>query len=284
MAEAFLSLDAGERADILRTVAARSGRSAIMLEKDIWVCWVLQAVFSMPDPHPMAFKGRAEDLCGAARERHAVLAIRLHALRRDGPHLGVQVDLLPPRKAHLARPGRGQHQELERRERAAPAPAGPARRLIRSRRPGVQACRPQHGRGVARVMLRAMSENALLLSVVGTGIGVTAVVVSVVAIAAHGINSRLSALGGELSARIDKTSARIDTMNDRIDARIDTMNDRIDARIDTMNDRIDALRREVREDHAALDARLREVQVEFAKVDQRLATVERVVLPPAPPA
>ena len=44
MAEAFLSLDSGERADILRTVAARSGRAAIILEKDIWVCWVLQAV------------------------------------------------------------------------------------------------------------------------------------------------------------------------------------------------------------------------------------------------
>ena len=57
MAEAFLSLDAGERADILRTVAARSGRSAIILEKDIWVCWVLDALFSMPEPHPMAFKG-----------------------------------------------------------------------------------------------------------------------------------------------------------------------------------------------------------------------------------
>ena len=57
MAEAFLSLDARERADILRTVAAQSGRAAIILEKDIWVCWVLQALFSMPDPHPMAFKG-----------------------------------------------------------------------------------------------------------------------------------------------------------------------------------------------------------------------------------
>ena len=39
------------------TVAARSGRAAIILEKDIWVCWVLQALFSMPDSHPMAFKG-----------------------------------------------------------------------------------------------------------------------------------------------------------------------------------------------------------------------------------
>ena len=57
MAEPFLSLDTRERADILLTVAARSRRTAIILEKDIWVCWVLQALFSMPDPHPMAFKG-----------------------------------------------------------------------------------------------------------------------------------------------------------------------------------------------------------------------------------
>ena len=34
MAEAFLSLHARERADILRTVAAQSGRPAIILEKD----------------------------------------------------------------------------------------------------------------------------------------------------------------------------------------------------------------------------------------------------------
>ena len=57
MAEPFLSLKRRERGDILRTVAANSGRSAVILEKDIWVCWVLQALFSMSDPHPMAFKG-----------------------------------------------------------------------------------------------------------------------------------------------------------------------------------------------------------------------------------
>ena len=57
MAERFLSLGARERADIIRTVAADSGRSAVILEKDLWVCWVLEALFSMPDPHPMAFKG-----------------------------------------------------------------------------------------------------------------------------------------------------------------------------------------------------------------------------------
>ena len=35
MAEPFLSLGARERADILRTVAANSGRSAVILEKVI---------------------------------------------------------------------------------------------------------------------------------------------------------------------------------------------------------------------------------------------------------
>ena len=57
MAEDFLSLDAWEQGDILRTVAARSGRPAVILEKDIWVCWVLRVLFSIPDRHPMAFKG-----------------------------------------------------------------------------------------------------------------------------------------------------------------------------------------------------------------------------------
>ena len=44
MAEPFLSLGARERADILRTVAARSRRSAVILEKDIWVCWDRQGL------------------------------------------------------------------------------------------------------------------------------------------------------------------------------------------------------------------------------------------------
>ena len=89
-----------------------------------------------------------------------------------------------------------------------------------------------------------MSEATLLLSVVGTGIAVTAVVVSVVALVANGINSRLS----EVREDVEK------------------------------------LRRELREDHAALDARLRGVEIGFAKVDQRLETVERASLPQAPPA
>ena len=57
MAKPFLSLNHRDRRDILETVAARSGRPAVILEKDIWICWVLQILFSIPGHHPMAFKG-----------------------------------------------------------------------------------------------------------------------------------------------------------------------------------------------------------------------------------
>ena len=89
-----------------------------------------------------------------------------------------------------------------------------------------------------------MNETTIIVSIIGTGIGVTAVVVSVIAIVASGINSRLN----------------------------------------TMNVRVEVLRSDMREDHQGLDTRLRNVEIEFGKVGQRLETLERAVLPQAPPA
>ncbi len=57
MGEAFLSMETQEQSEILRTAADKSGRLPAILEKDIWLCWVLQVLFSIPDRHPMAFKG-----------------------------------------------------------------------------------------------------------------------------------------------------------------------------------------------------------------------------------
>ena len=57
MPEAYLALLAGDQKDILQTAAAGLGKSASVLEKDIWICWALQTLFSLPDIHPMAFKG-----------------------------------------------------------------------------------------------------------------------------------------------------------------------------------------------------------------------------------
>lgn len=57
MAESYLSLSPDEQRHILQGAASTLGRQATVLEKDIWVCWTLQALFSMPNAYPMAFKG-----------------------------------------------------------------------------------------------------------------------------------------------------------------------------------------------------------------------------------
>ncbi len=57
MPEQFLHLPVSDRREILQTAATQLGQQATVLEKDVWVCWALQILFSMPDAHPMAFKG-----------------------------------------------------------------------------------------------------------------------------------------------------------------------------------------------------------------------------------
>ena len=57
MSEKFLYLGNQDRKDIVETLSVRLGRRAKVLEKDVWVCWALSALFSMPNAHGMAFKG-----------------------------------------------------------------------------------------------------------------------------------------------------------------------------------------------------------------------------------
>lgn len=57
MSDAFLQLSPEEQAEILQTCAGKLGRRPEHLEKDVWICWVLQGLFTMPSRLPMAFKG-----------------------------------------------------------------------------------------------------------------------------------------------------------------------------------------------------------------------------------
>lgn len=57
MPETFLRLPLSEQAEILNGLAPELGRAANVLEKDVWVCWVLQQLFQMPGRLTMAFKG-----------------------------------------------------------------------------------------------------------------------------------------------------------------------------------------------------------------------------------
>lgn len=57
MAEDFLSLSKGDRADALGVVASKTGRPTHVLEKDVWVVWSLAALFEAPFSSHLVFKG-----------------------------------------------------------------------------------------------------------------------------------------------------------------------------------------------------------------------------------
>ena len=57
MSEPFLSLPPGERKEALAVAADRSGRPAHLLEKDVWVVWALQTLFSSELGEHLVFKG-----------------------------------------------------------------------------------------------------------------------------------------------------------------------------------------------------------------------------------
>ena len=53
----FLSAPDNVREDIYNALAPKLGMTPAILEKDVWVCWTLDVLFSMPDRNQMAFKG-----------------------------------------------------------------------------------------------------------------------------------------------------------------------------------------------------------------------------------
>ena len=57
MPESFLHLEREEQSRIYRALAPLLARSPHVLEKDVWLCWVLQTLFAMPGRLPMVFKG-----------------------------------------------------------------------------------------------------------------------------------------------------------------------------------------------------------------------------------
>jgi predicted nucleotidyltransferase component of viral defense system len=57
MAELWFSLSRGDQAEALEVAAARTGRPAHLLEKDIWVVWVLSAIYSSSLASKLTFKG-----------------------------------------------------------------------------------------------------------------------------------------------------------------------------------------------------------------------------------
>ena len=57
MADQFFALSAHDQREALLTAASRSGKAAHLLEKDIWVVWLLEALYASPFGHDLVFKG-----------------------------------------------------------------------------------------------------------------------------------------------------------------------------------------------------------------------------------
>lgn len=53
VSETFLQLPRKDQITILNLHARSLGKDAVILEKDIWVCWALQNLFAVPDRLPM---------------------------------------------------------------------------------------------------------------------------------------------------------------------------------------------------------------------------------------
>lgn len=57
MVESWFNLSRGDQTEALEVAAARLGRPAHLLEKDIWVVWVLNAIYDSPLATKLTFKG-----------------------------------------------------------------------------------------------------------------------------------------------------------------------------------------------------------------------------------
>ena len=53
--EHYFDLPVSDKADVLQSLAPVMGRRAEILEKDIWLCQVLDILFQLPCCKPMAF-------------------------------------------------------------------------------------------------------------------------------------------------------------------------------------------------------------------------------------
>ena len=57
MAEAFLRLSQDDQREVLEIVREKTQRPTLLLEKDVWVVWALDAIFDSALADDLTFKG-----------------------------------------------------------------------------------------------------------------------------------------------------------------------------------------------------------------------------------
>jgi hypothetical protein len=101
MADRFLQLTAAERRDALGVASGASGRPVHLLEKDVWVVWALETLFTSPLGQHLVFKGGTSlsKAYGAIRRFSEDLDLT-YDIRAIAPDLVAEgADALPPTRS-----------------------------------------------------------------------------------------------------------------------------------------------------------------------------------------
>jgi hypothetical protein len=105
MPDPFFDLPSKDKYDALQVAASRSGKSAHLLEKDIWVVWTLRALFNAPFASHLVFKGGTSLSKGyQAIERFSEDVDVTYDIRAIAPELASpDSDGLPPTRSQEQR-------------------------------------------------------------------------------------------------------------------------------------------------------------------------------------
>ena len=105
MADLFLKLSVDDRREALGVAAASSGRPLHLLDKDVWLVWILEVLFQAPFATHLVFKGgsslsKAYQIISRFSE-DVDLTYDIRALALD--LVGEDVDPLPPNRSQEKR-------------------------------------------------------------------------------------------------------------------------------------------------------------------------------------
>lgn len=105
MPDLFLKLPAGDRREALGVAAASSGRPLHLLDKDVWLVWILEVLFQAPFANHLVFKGgsslsKAYQIISRFSE-DVDLTYDIRALAPD--LIGDDVEPLPPNRSQEKR-------------------------------------------------------------------------------------------------------------------------------------------------------------------------------------
>ena len=105
MAEKFFDLSVSDRREALAVAAAMCGRPVHLLDKDVWLVWVLEVLFSSNVGHRLVFKG-GSSLSKAYRviDRFSEDVDLTYDIRAFAPDLvGTEGEPLPPTRSQEKR-------------------------------------------------------------------------------------------------------------------------------------------------------------------------------------